>query len=111
METETTTNANELTLVCNDGTRVNIDSKSCEMSGLLKRLIVDFTDSNILLNNEEIDGKSCKAIVEYLIHYRNTPVAEIKEIWKPIKKTNRREITHGDIWAADYIDKFPSNLV
>ena len=101
-----------LTLICNDGTKVDIDSTSSDKSGLLKRLMGDFTDSNITLNNEEVDGTTCKAIVEYLVHYKDTLVESIKEVWKPLKTIVMRDVTHGDIWAADYIDKFqPLDLI
>jgi hypothetical protein len=101
-----------LTLMCNDGTKVDIDSVSSEKSGLLKRLMGDFSDNNILLNNDEVDGETCKAIVEYLIHYKDTPVENIKEIWKPLKTIVMKDVTHGDIWAADFIDKFqPLDLI
>jgi len=99
-------------LECNDGTKIEIDLKSCEKSGLLKRLTADFQESNIILGNNEVDPITCKAIVEYLIHYREINVENIKEIWKPVKKIAMREITHGDIWAADFIDQFqPLDLV
>jgi len=100
------------TLECNDGTKIEIDLKSCEKSGLLKRLTADFQESNIILGNNEVDPITCKVIVEYLIHYREINVENIKEIWKPVKKIAMREITHGDIWAADFIDQFqPLDLV
>ena len=101
-----------LTLICDDGTKLDIDAKSSDKSALLKRLIGDFTDTNILLNNEEVDGKTCNAIVEYLVHYKEVPIESIKEVWKPLKTTVMRDVTHGDIWAADYIDRFtPHELI
>ena len=90
-----------------DGGKFEIDCKSAEKSQLLKRLIEEFTDESLIqLNNEEIDGDTCKHIVEYLNHYKDIPSETIKEIWKPLKTTNMREVTHGDIWAAEFIDKF-----
>ena len=91
---------------------LEIDSKSCEKSGLLQRLMGDFTDNHILLNNEEVDGGTCNSIVEYLVHYKDVSIESIEEVRKPLKTIVMRDLTRGDIWAADFIDKFePLNLI
>ena len=103
---------NMFKLVCNDGKEVEIDSKSCEKSGMLQRLIPELVSSKIPLLNDEVDEKICLAIVEYLVHYKDVPLEEIKEIRKPICRTEMKDITQGDIWAADFIDNFsPLDLV
>ena len=94
-------------LQTNDGSKFEIDHKSAEKSLLLKRLIAEFSDESVIsLNNEEIDADTCKHIMEYLNHYREISSESIKEIWKPLKTINMKDVTHGDTWAAEFIDRF-----
>ena len=94
-----------LTLTSSDGIKVTIDSKSAEKSGLLRGLIMDYSeDCDIPVPS--ITGEVLKKVIEWLIHWKDE---EPKAIAKPLPSANLKDVTEE--WNADFINvtELPTN--
>jgi len=89
-----------ITLVTNDKVRLDIDIGSAEKSKLLKEIIQEYQNENII-EIHEVDSKTVKKIIDYLVHYKTS---EPPIIQKPLKSTNLKEVT--DEWSANFIESF-----
>ncbi len=89
-----------ITLVTNDKVRLGIDIGSAEKSKLLKEIIQEYQNENII-EIHEVDSKTVKKIIDYLVHYKTS---EPPIIQKPLKSTNLKEVT--DEWSANFIESF-----
>lgn len=87
-------------LVTNDKLRLEIDIVSAEKSKLLKEIIQEYHNENII-DIHEVDSKTVKNIITYLIHYKTS---EPPIIQKPLKSAILKEVT--DEWSANFIESF-----
>lgn len=85
------------TLKSSDGQTFQIDQLSLNKSGLVTEIIKSFQDETEI-SLPEVEGKTLKRIVEYLIHYKNS---EPKDIPKPLKDSKLDKIL--DKWDYDFI--------
>lgn len=87
----------EIILKTSDGQEFHIKEKAASRSKLIKDILTDYQDENII-PLPEVDGKTLTKILEYLEHYVNS---EPKEIPKPLKDSHLEKVI--DKWDADYI--------
>lgn len=85
------------TLKSSDGQTFQIDQLSLNKSGLVTEIIKSFQDETEI-SLPEVEGKTLKRIVEYLIHYKNS---EPKDIPKPLQDSKLDKIL--DKWDYDFI--------
>ncbi len=87
-----------ITLITNDKVRLDIDISSAEKSKLLKEIIQEYHNENTI-EIHEVDSKTVKKIIDYLVHFRTS---EPPTIQKPLKSANLKEVT--DEWSANFIE-------
>ena len=85
-----------------DGEKVEICVKAAKKSGTAEGVLRDYadlTEKKDTLKLMNVNGKTMKKIVEYLLHYQNENPPEIE---KPLKKQNFKDCVPE--WDYNFID-------
>ena len=85
------------TLKSSDGQTFQIDIKSLERSRLASELLKSFQDETEI-PLPEVEGKTLKRIVEYLLHYKER---QPRDIPKPLRDPKLDKVL--DKWDYDFI--------
>ena len=91
----------EIKLKSNDEQVFTIKESAVKRSRLVEGILADYED-NTEVPLPDVNGKTLKRIVDYLIHYENS---EPKAIPKPLKNSHIDEIL--DKWDYDFIIEVP----
>ena len=89
-----------ITLITNDKVRLEIDIISADKSKLLKDLLQEYPNETVV-EIQEVDSKTVKKIIDYLIHFRTS---DPTVILKPLVSSILKEVT--DEWSANFIESF-----
>ena len=87
----------EIKLKSNDEQVFTIKESAVNRSNLVKGILADYED-NTEVPLPDVNGKTLKRIVDYLIHYENS---EPKSIPKPLKNSQIEDILEK--WDYEYI--------